>query len=63
MDDLTSTRAKLAFKARQLKKAGKIEDTWVYDSKIFVKDRYSRVSPPIKGDKDLLKYEKPPGGG
>ena len=61
MDDLTGKRAKLAYKARELKKKEKIADTWVYDSKIFIKDNYSRISPPIRGEKDLAKYDRPPG--
>ena len=58
-DDLTSRRAKLAFRARQLLRNKKIQETWVYDSKIFIKDNYGRISRPIRGEKDLLKYEKP----
>ena len=59
-DDLTSKRAKLAFRARQLMRSKKIAETWVYDSKIFVKDNHGRISRPIRGEKDLLKFEKPP---
>ena len=36
-DDLTKTRAKLAYQARQAKRNGEISDTWVFDSKIKIK--------------------------
>ena len=42
-DDLTTKRAKLAYQARQLKRSGAILDTWVFDSKVMVKDNRSRV--------------------
>ena len=37
-DDLISSRAKLAFKARELKRNGRISDTWVFDCQVFIKD-------------------------
>ena len=37
-DDLTKTRAEIAGKARELKRTNKIEDTWVRDGFIFIKD-------------------------
>lgn len=37
-EDLTRARASLAFEARQLKKANRIEKTWTADGKIVVKD-------------------------
>ena len=43
-DDLTQRRATLAYKARQLKAAKKVDETWVYDCRVMVKDRYGRVS-------------------
>ena len=42
-DDLTRTRAKLAFQARQERNKGKIMDTWVIDAKIMIKDNHSRI--------------------
>ena len=36
-DDLTAVRAEIAAKARQLKRAEKITDTWVRDGVIFIK--------------------------
>ena len=43
-DDLTKRRAHLAFLARKLKQDNIIADTWVFDSRIFAKDKYNRVS-------------------
>ena len=43
-DDLTRTRAKLAFQARQERNKGKIMDTWVIDAKIMIKDNHSRIT-------------------
>ena len=42
-DDLTATRAKLSYKARQLKHQNKIIDTWVINSKVMIKDRRNRI--------------------
>ena len=42
-DDLTKTRANLAFKAREAKRMGKLTDTWVIDSKVMVKDLHVRI--------------------
>ena len=55
-DDLTPRRSKLAFKARGLKKQGKIEDTWVYDCRVLMKDLRG-VIRQINNDNDLKKYE------
>lgn len=45
-DDLTATRARLAKEAREKKKGGKIQDTWVRDGTIFIKkdDNVSRIT-------------------
>ena len=43
-DDLTKRRALLAYQARQLKREGKLSDTWVCETKIYVKDNYNHVS-------------------
>ena len=43
-DDLTRNRAKIAFRARQLKRDGKLRDTWVFDCSIMIKDNTGRVS-------------------
>ena len=56
-DDLTKRRATLAFKARQLKRAGKILDTWTTENKILVKDSHNRIHP-IKRDSDLRPFEQ-----
>ena len=42
-DDLTATRAKLSYKARQHKHQNKIIDTWVINSKVMIKDRRNRI--------------------
>ena len=36
-DDLTQRRSQLAFQARDRKKAGLLDDTWVFGSKIWAK--------------------------
>ena len=59
-DDLTETKAKIAFEARKLKKENKILDTWVWDCKILVKDNQSRIRN-IKAKKDLTVYGYIPG--
>ena len=56
-DDLTQRRAKLALKARILKRQGKIQDTWVYDCRILVKDNHS-VIHQVNEDKDVDRYGK-----
>ena len=54
-EDLSGARLKLAFEARQLKRAGKIMDTWVIDGKIKIKD--SRNVITTAGSlKDLVKF-------
>jgi hypothetical protein len=42
-EDLTKTRANLAKRARNLKKDGKISDTWTRDGVIFVKHKNEKV--------------------
>ena len=54
-DDLTKKRAHLAFLARKLKQDSKIADTWLFDCRFFVKDKYNRVSR-INHEKDLSKF-------
>ena len=54
-DDLTKRRAHLVFLARKLKQDSKIADTWIFDSRIFVKDKYNRVSR-IHHKRDLSKF-------
>ena len=43
-DDLTKMRANLAYQTRQAKRDKKLMDTWVIDTKIMIKDKYSRIS-------------------
>ena len=42
-EDLTKTRSKMAFIGRQLKRDKKINDSWNYDGKIFIKNRKNKV--------------------
>ena len=42
-EDLTSTRAALAFQTRQLKKKGKVMDCWTAAGKVMIKDNSGRV--------------------
>ena len=41
--DLTPMRAKLTYQARQLKRNGKVSDTWVTENKNIVKDLRNRI--------------------
>ena len=43
-DDLTRNRAKIAFRARQLKRGGKLRDTWVFYCSVMIKDNTGKVS-------------------
>ena len=54
-DDLTARRVKLAFAARELKRHARISDTWVWDSKILIKDRHNRIHI-IKSLENLRPY-------
>ena len=56
-DDLTKRRAQMAYQARQLKRAGLIQDTWTFDSKILVKDLRNRILP-IMTENDLSKFHQ-----
>ena len=42
-DDLTKARAALAYQARQARPQGSITETWIYESKIIIKDNRSRI--------------------
>ena len=54
-DDLTQKRAKLAFKARELRRHKRIKDTWVYDSQIMIKENNNKIAKVTTFD-DLRKY-------
>ena len=54
-EDLSGARLKLAFEARQLKRTGKITDTWVIDGKIKIKD-LKNVILTAGSLKDLVRY-------
>ena len=43
-DDLTKMRANLAYQARQVKRAGRITDTWFTEANIMIKYKYMRIS-------------------
>ena len=51
-EDLTRFRSQLAFKARELKRAEKISDTWTADGKILVKDLKNYITV-IRTERDL----------
>ena len=51
-DDITKRNATLAYKARLAKRNNEIQDTWVYDWKIMIKNMYGRISQ-IKSEADL----------
>ena len=55
-DDLTRTQAKLAFQARQLRNNKRIQDTWVVDSKIMIKDNNNRISK-VNRPEDLHDFQ------
>ena len=57
-DDLTKRRAQMAYEARQLKRAGLIQDTWTFDSKILIKDLRNRIKP-VMHESDLQKFHQP----
>ena len=54
-DDLTRNRARLAYHARGLKRNQTILDTWVYDCKVLIKDKFNRIHE-IKAEDDLKKF-------
>ena len=56
-DDLTASRAKLAFEARTLKRLEIISDTWVWDSKVLIKENNGRVLN-VSRTTDLARFEK-----
>ena len=56
-DDLTAPRAKLAYQAQVLTREKCIADTWVIDSKIYVKDLYNHIKL-LKSLGDLEKFKK-----
>ena len=56
-DDLTKRRANLAFQARKMKNEKHIQDTWVTNCKVLVKDNYGRISQ-ITVLEDLQKFTR-----
>ena len=55
-DDLTKRRAQLAYQVRQLKREGKLSDTWVCDARIYIKDNHNHVSQ-INVAADFRKFD------
>ena len=55
-DDLTKTRATLAFRARESKQQHLIADTWIIDSKVMIKDNRSRIYH-VKSEDELKKHQ------
>ena len=56
-EDLCRGRAQLAHKARKIRRAGGINETWTYDGFIIVKDRQNKIKK-ISRRSDLMKYER-----
>ena len=54
-EDLTKRRDTIAYKARKLKTAGFISQTWTADGKIFLKNKDSRIFT-ISNELSLQKY-------
>ena len=50
-------RAKVAYQARQLKKAKQIEDTWTWDGRVFIMDTNKKVHSLIRS-RDLRRFDK-----
>lgn len=57
-EDLTKKRRDLAFESRKLKKAGRIDKTWVYNGNVFVKDNDDNKLR-ITSMQDLDPYQPP----
>ena len=51
-DDLTKRRATLAYRARMVRRNKEIQETWVIDCKIMIKNNYGRISQ-ISSEADL----------
>ena len=51
-DDLTKRRATLAYRARMARRNKEIQETWVIDCKIMIKNNYGRISQ-ISSEADL----------
>ena len=54
-EELTKRRNAIAYKARQLKKASFVANTWTMDGKIFIKNNQDRIST-INTELDLQTY-------
>ena len=56
-DDLTQRRSKLAFHARQLRRDNIIDNTWIFDTRIMIKDLRGNISE-IKAEGDIEKLRR-----
>ena len=56
-DDLTRRRAWLAKMGRDLRRRGKIRDTWVFDDRIMIKDNRNKVHE-IRRESDFPQWTK-----
>ena len=57
-DDLTPCRSRLSYLARKCVKDGKLEQTWTYDSKIFVKKQGESSGKMVRTPRDLPDVEQ-----
>ena len=55
-EDVTATRALLAYRARQLRKKGNIADTWSVNGKIVIKDKLNKIVT-VTTMSDINKFE------
>jgi len=53
-EDLTQVRSRLLYRARQMKREGKVVDCWTHDGQLFVKNKHRKIMA-IKGETDLQK--------
>ena len=56
-EDLCHGRAQLAHKAREIRRAGGINETWTFDGFIIVKDLQNKIRK-ISRQADLMNYER-----
>ena len=56
-EDLCRGRAQLAHRAREIRRAGGINETWTFDGFVIVKDLQNKIKK-ISRRADLMKYER-----
>ncbi len=52
-DDLTISRAKLAFQARESRRTKKIDKTWTYEGNVYIQEFNSESPQIIKRSTDI----------